>query len=215
LEDFIWIAIALVAGLFSLANKVNKQRQERQGGGPSQAPPQQWPGPVAGPKPGQGPTWGPAPRPQGSGSTWAPSPAPRPGFGQPKPAEAPAPKKEQPKTLVSGDVFTRSLESEGYGTEGVGTEGVGVEGPGVGEGVEDEVYRFSRESESMEKRELAELSDDLVRPERGAYSLAPEAVGAADLQSTLTDSSGLMRAIVLSEVMGKPKALRGRGARRL
>lgn len=213
MEDFIWIVVALVAGLFSIANRINKQRQQQGGTGPSQAPPQQWPGPVAGPKPGQGPTWAPSPGPR-PGPTWAPAPGPRPGSGQAQKPPEPQPKKEVPKTLVSGDVFTRSLESEGYGTEGIGSEGVGAEGPGVGEGVEDEVYRFSRESEIMEKRELAELSDDLVRPERGAYSLAPEAVGAADLQSTLTDSYGLSRAIVLSEVLGKPKALRGRNVRR-
>jgi hypothetical protein len=214
LEDLIWIVVAVVAGLFSIANRIKKQRQQQGGTGPSQAPPQQrWPGPVAGPKPGQGPTWSPSPGPR-PGPTWAPAPGTRPGYGQAQQPAEPQPKKEAPKTLVSSDVFSRGLESEGYGTEGIGSEGVGIEGPGVGEGVEDEVYRFSRESEIMEKRELAELTDDLVRPERSAYSLAPEAVGAADLQSTLTDSAGLSRAIVLSEVLGKPKALRGRGARR-
>lgn len=210
MEDFIWIIFAVVAGLFSIASRVNKQRQQQGGAGPSQGPPR-WPGPVAGPRPGQGPTtWAPQP---GQGPSWAPSPRPtlKPKT-EVKPPEQP--RKEVPKTLVSGDVFTRSLESEGYGTEGIGSEGVGVEGPGVGEGVEEEIYRFSRDSEIMEKRELAELTDDLVRPERGAYSLAPEAVGAADLQSTLTDSAGLSRAVVLAEVLGKPKSLRGRGARR-
>lgn len=219
MEDLIWIIVAAAVGIFSLANKVAQRRQQG-GAGPTQGPtqrPPQWPGPVAGPKPGQGPTWAPSPgpgsRPQGSGPTWAPAPGPRPGFGQPKPPE-PQPKKEAPKTLVSGDVFTRSLDTEGYGTEGIGSEGLGAEGPGIGEGVDDEVYRFSRESEVMEKRGLADLSDDLVRPDQGAYSLAPEAVGAADLQSTLTDSAGLSRAVVLSEVLGKPKSLRGRNARR-
>jgi hypothetical protein len=213
LEDYIWIIVAVIAGVFSLANKAAKWQQERQGGGASQAPPKQWPGPVAGPKPGQGPTWAPSPAPQPR-PTWAPAPGPRPGFEQPPKPVEPQPKKELPKTLVSGDVFSRPLESEGYGTEGIGSEGVGLEGPGIGEGVEEEIYRFSRDSEIMEKRELTELTDDLVRPERSAYSLAPEAVGAADLQSTLTDSAGLSRAIVLSEVLGKPKALRGRGAGR-
>lgn len=214
MEDFIWIIAAVVAGIFSLANKAAK-RQQQGGAGPSQGAPQ-WPGPVAGPKPGQGPTWGPQPGPQpgskpGQGPTWAPSPGPRPS-AKPKPSDQP--KKETPKTLVSGDVFSRSLETEGYGTEGIGSEGVGIEGPGIGEGVEEEVYRFSRESESMEKRVLADLSDSLVRPERGAYSLEPEERGAADLQSTLVDPAALSRAVILSEVLGKPKSLRGRGARR-
>ncbi|HWI61791.1 MAG TPA: hypothetical protein VNT75_08140 [Symbiobacteriaceae bacterium] len=200
MDDLFWIFFAVVGVFVSLAGKAMKQQQGR--AGRSQEAPK-WPGPVAGPRPGQGPTWAPPPASRQPTPSWPPK-AQQPA----KPLEPM--KREAPKTLVSGDVFTRSLDQEGYGTEGIGTEGQGVEGPGVGEGVEDEMNRFSRESEQMERRQLSELTDDLVRPEQNAYAIRVETVDEAGLQGALSDPAGLSRAIVLAEVLGKPKALRGR-----
>jgi len=205
LDDFLWVAIAVIFGLFSVMSKAAAKKQQEQRGRRQQEMPK-WPGPVAGPRPGQGPTWAPAPGPR-----------PMPTLVPKQQQQAAEPKQEvkppAPKTLVSGDVFTRGLDQEGYGSEGFGTEGQSVEGPTVGEGVEDEVYRFSRETAQMEGRHLSELTDDLVQPQAGLYGVAEERPP-VDVQPALADAAGLSRSIVLAEVLGKPKALRGRGVRR-
>lgn len=204
MEDLVWIVVAVIGLIVSVASKAMKQQQ---GGGRPQSGPQ-WPGPVAGPRPGQGPTWAPAP---GQRPTLAP--APKPQAQAPRKAETVAQARPQPaKTLVSGDVFSRSLDAEGYGSEGIGSEGYGTEGPGPTDGVDEEMNRFSRESEQFERRELNRITDHLGRSEAAAVVTAYESTS-ADVQAALGGADSLARAIVLSEVLGKPKALRRRVVR--
>lgn len=195
-----WILVAVIGLIVSVASKAMKQQQ---GGGRQQDTPR-WPGPVAGPRPGQGPTWAPAPGQRPTLTPTAPTP---------RKAETVAQAKPQPaKTLVSGDVFSRSLDVEGYGSEGVGSEGYGTEGPGPTDGVDEEMNRFSRESEQFERRELNRITDHLGRSEAAAVVTAYEGTS-ADMQASLGGIESLTRAIVLSEVLGKPKSLRRRGVR--
>lgn len=209
MDDLFLVIIIALSGLVSYFVKAQKRQQEQ--AGRSQEAPPKWPGPVAGPRPGQGPTWAPAPAPRPASpkppTAWAPKPPPEPKQESPKPAEQ--------RTLVSGDVFTRSLDMEGYGTEGIGSEGLGVEGPGVGEGVEDELNRFSRETELLEQRHLAEMHGRLGGAGQKAAVVTADAGTSAELQAALGDTASLSRAIVLAEVLGKPKALRPRGFRRV
>lgn len=156
-----------------------------------------WPGPVAGPQ-GRG-----FPQP-----SW-PSPQQPPAFPQPMP-RAPAPPAAQ----------------DADRGEGVQTEGYGVEGPAPNDQVEqelsrftnetdrfsrqeiDEVVRFTRESEQFERRQLTELRTSLGKTTEAATVTSDDGFAAPDVSQGLADPASLAQAFVLAEVLGKPKAMR-------
>jgi hypothetical protein len=180
----------------SLLARAAKKTGEQPTGRPTRP---QWPGPVAGP-PGAPPNF---PRP------WSP------GAQQPQAPMAPASPswQEQP-----GRPLTVPLSGEGVGTEG----------PSEGERVEaeinrfdreseqfaqkpmDEVSRFSRETEQFEGRHLTEMKTALTATD-AAIITAGEASG-YDLQGSPDTAASLAQAMVMAEILAKPRALR-RGRR--
>ena len=160
---------------------------------------QQWPGPVA-KTPGM-----PRETPK---TTWAPPAPPQQQPRRQQPQAQLQPRKEATKTLVS---------REGEGSEGMWS---GTEGPARSERVRAEMDRFARDSEQMEHRTLAELShdiagseleqlsDEVYRPEDEAPTVTESERTAWNLQSAIASKDSLAQAVILSEVLGKPRALR-------
>jgi hypothetical protein len=129
---------------------------------------------------------------------------------EPQPQAQLAPKDRG--TLVSSDVFTTKLdETEGVGTEGPQTQ---MDVPDPASNVEQEMSRFEQEADKFRRLQLAQLSDDLVKPDQAPYTVTPDNdTPTPAMQMALSDPDSLARAMVLAEVLGKPKALRGRGRR--
>lgn len=208
MEDWIGVLVFVLFAVVSIAGRAMKQKQQGDNGRQ-----QQWPGPIAG-NPGRmgrpmPPPVRPLQAPPQPTSTWAPRPAAQ---AAPQPQAQALQPKQAPKTLVSGDVFTTSLDD----TEGVGTEGPQgqMDVPDPAADVERELRTFEQESERFGRLQLTQLSNDLVRPDQRAETVTPDETAArADLQAALTDPDSLSRAIVLAEVLGKPKAMRARGRR--
>jgi hypothetical protein len=109
-------------------------------------------------------------------------------------------------------VFTTKLdETEGVGTEGPQTQ---MDVPDPASNVEQEMSRFEQEADKFRRLQLAQLSDDLVKPDQAPYTVTPDNdTPTPAMQMALSDPDSLARAMVLAEVLGKPKALRGRGRR--
>lgn len=181
MEQLFGILIALAVAVVSILAKRGQMQDPRRRQ-------QQWPGPVAQPpqypRPAQVP-----PR--------APSAPPRIPTAPPKPQ--PQPVRPQPRPYVD-------------------LEGVGMEGPGPNDTVETELSRFDREIESETRPQLSDLRFDLAREQlrtdlsqqqdAAEYRIVKEQASA--LQRSLVNRDDLARAVVLSEVLGKPKALRNR-----
>jgi hypothetical protein len=143
-----------------------------------------WPGPVA------------APRNQG----WPPKPAPV----------------WPDRTERQG--ATEGARTEGTRTEGFPSEGLSVEGPKerleeappLADTVQEELRRFDAETAALSRRHLEQLQDDL-EPQEYDWSLPREERQA--VRHLLTDRESLVRAVLAAEILGKPRALRGRNRR--
>lgn len=114
----------------------------------------------------------------------------------------PLPAPPQPRTRTSPPRNDRA-------GEGVATEGVtSMEWAASGESVEQEATRFNARVEGDLSQRLGSLeateAQSMVQPQTGP---------ATELQGALSDRNSLAQAFVLSEVLGKPKALRRRGNR--
>jgi hypothetical protein len=143
---------------------------------------QQWPGPTAPPGiPGY-------PRPMTNSVPRQPSGSPQP----PVPSQWNRPPQPMPRRDADDD------------DEGVSIEGVSVEGPAAGENVQAELARFNQASNRF--GQLGRLKTALHAPEAepAVARLAPDALVGLD------DPQSVARAFVLAEVLGKPRALRGR-----
>ncbi|MBP2017339.1 hypothetical protein J2Z79_000722 [Symbiobacterium terraclitae] len=98
------------------------------------------------------------------------------------------------------------MRSEGFGTEGIRTEGVQSEG-------------FSSEWHDREgvgaSAPLGARSPSAGREGPDSAAEAPALAGPAPspLAAQLLDREGLARAVLLAEVLGKPRALRPYGRR--
>lgn len=104
-------------------------------------------------------------------------------------------------------------------------EGVGTEGPSAGETVQQELTRFGRETERLARPMRGEYRPQLQQYQSHLQQLqtvlhaavapqqpeAAQAGGALDIEQALADRESVARAVVLAEVLGKPKALRGHG----
>jgi hypothetical protein len=183
--DIFGFLIAAAFAGFSLLQRVKKGQQES-GGERRQAP---WPGPVAQPPTGTG-----MPQP-----AWPPAP-PRP----PQQSAQPPQQSAQPPQR-------RSFLDE--------------EGPEDEELVVHEVERFSRESERFDLQQIeglanfeqqsAEFADREFKGLREDLASSDAATVTADetgvdmgLRGALGDPASAARALVLAEVLGKPRALR-------
>ncbi|MGE5672961.1 MAG: hypothetical protein ACM3XM_03620 [Mycobacterium leprae] len=181
MEDLLGIAFMAVMFFVAIYAKANKDAKRQQGQRP------QWPGPVA-----PGPMY---PRPQ-------------------RPMMPPMPPKP-----------TRQPAYPGSSQEGVRLDGVGSseEGPRGDETVDAELQRFNRDidrfegqqlpqfREELEDRHLAELRSDIGAPAEAVPVLQVQTADSGmNLTGMLAERSSLAQAVVLAEVLGKPKALRGR-----
>lgn len=190
--DLLGILVFVVFIFLSLAGKAAQEKERRRReleGRPAAPRSPQWPGPVAGPGlPG----------------------FPRPDFPQrPLP---PRPERAAPAT-------------EPRTGEGVSMEGVGSEGPQPGETAEVEVARFEQASQDVD-REVENVrrgatrvatSDpatrqlgDLARETDVEWAEIADNVVTVRMEGALLSSDNLAQAVVMAEVMGRPKALRGR-----
>ncbi|HYG58812.1 MAG TPA: hypothetical protein VD902_12210 [Symbiobacteriaceae bacterium] len=198
MEDLFGVLIFLVFVGVSLVGRFLKSQQGQQG---QQGQQPKWPGPVANPPRG-------TPKP-----TWAPPAPPRP-QSQPRPGrqQQPAPGGQPRREPVP-----RDISGEGVGTEGAWS---GMEGPGAGDRVYEAANRFSQESDQIARHSLGEvyedtggrhlhrLQDELVRPGDEAAVVTPGESTAWNLQPAMASRDSLAQAVVLAEVLGKPKALR-------
>ena len=174
---------------FAIWQRIQRSRNQ-QGAGQPQT--QTWPGPVAQPPriPGMPrPTWPQAPQP-----TWPE--APRPAAQQP-PAlpqrTAPVIDEEGPEADEQVD---RELERFGWETQQMENRQI------------DEAARFEKQSQEFERRQLADLRGGLTRTTEAAPAVSDEPVSSF---LELADPEATARALVLAEVLGKPKALRKAG----
>lgn len=153
------------------------------------------------------------PVPRGTGIPQWPTPPSRPTAAsrpkpasRPRPARGPAPTADAASEAIGSEgIASEGIRSEGFGSEGLSTEGV------RGEGVRAEVVRS------------APLSTLLRVEEPDAEGTAADAAAgsdpgrAGDLRQAavaqLASREGLAQAVLLAEVLGKPRALRpyGRG----
>lgn len=83
-------------------------------------------------------------------------------------------------------------------------EGVGLEGPSVSESVDTELVQF--ESDRLDRHHLGSSLNEVEAPMevQGEDGAAPE------LAKALARPEALAQAVLFAEVLGKPKALRGR-----
>lgn len=138
-----------------------------------------------------------------------PGPVATPPGGFPRPAQ-PAPPSwsklpRQEKPAASARPTGEGVGTEGVGTEGIGTEGLSsLEGPTANESVAYEMDRFQRESVAMEGRHLERFRTDLEVSEEAAQ---PVSEGQARLDLS---RDRLAEAVVWSEILARPKALRAR-----
>lgn len=189
LDDFLGLLMFVVFLVISMGSKAandarRKRRAEEDGEVPAPRAPQ-WPGPVAGPG--------------------------LPGFPQP---ERPLPPASRPPI---------AMEGEGVGMEGVGSEGAGTEGPAPGDTAEAEIVRFDRQTAEMSRgafmvgqeadaiaasdpgpRQLGMLTE---QPDSDYAALQEEETG-PNLAEALATPASVGQALILSEVLGKPVALR-------
>jgi hypothetical protein len=177
------------------ARKAQQQRDERQRRVPG-AP--QWPGPVAGPGlPGY----------------------PKPSWPQPQRPQPPVPQR-QPAWPSRAEATRPSADDDG--------EGVSMEGAPDAPSVPDELGRFDRETQRLDRPDLGQYRSQFSQYQPNMQRLktalhhtepaeAPRAQVAALadgwMESALADRNSVARAVVLAEVLGKPKAYRGRGRR--
>ncbi|MFZ5817690.1 MAG: hypothetical protein ACOY93_20745 [Bacillota bacterium] len=193
MEDLIGFVVFLVFIGLSAVGRMGRNRQEQQGQGRPR-----YPGPVAG---DSIPPW-PSPRPQ------------RPQQEPPRQAPpAPAPTAPSRRRPMGGEGVTQegrapSLEgrqTEGYGSlEGRALEGVSSMVTGT---LAEERSRFRRETERFRRAG----PESALRPPEVEEA---EAVAEANpLAQVLASKEGLAQAVVLSEVLGKPRALRPFGKR--
>lgn len=186
MEDLIPILVLILFGGLSWVGKM-AQRQGKGSSSPNRPPARpHWPGPVAGPGPG-------APWPQGN--PWPQRPA-----GQPV-AQPARPVSQWPQPVPQ----QAEVDTEGIGTEGFGTEGQSAMGFGS---LADERARFQAEREQFRRSHPEGLLHvRLEEPE----SIEP--VQANPLAAALASKEGLAQAVLLAEVLGKPRALRPFGKR--
>ncbi len=135
-----------------------------------------------------------------------PGPVAGPGVpGYPRPSWPDASPRQQPAPPVARQSPPRPVAASGEGVsggEGIGSgmEGAGLEGPGS-TSAEAEALRFTEETDR-----IGTLARTAIVPEDIGRS---EGV-AVDLKDAFTDRSAVARAVVMAEVLGKPKALRRR-----
>jgi hypothetical protein len=194
-SDIFGLLMFLVFLGVSFAGKLLKNRQQGQDTG-REPRRQQWPGPTAPPGiPGY----------------------PRPAM-PPLPRQSPAPQPSVPMQQSrppQPSVPVRGVDDVG--------EGVGTEGPGAGETVQAELARFDQQTNRLAKPDLgayqprlpqyqahfSRLQTALHRQEAEPVVVAADVV--TGLDDALADPQAVARAFVLAEVLGKPRALRGRG----
>lgn len=189
--DLLGILVFVVLIFLSLAGKAaqEKERRRRELEGKPMAPrAPQWPGPVAGPGfPGY----------------------PQPTF--PQRGLPPRPQPAGPAPQASG--------------EGASMEGVGSEGPQPGETAEAEVARFEQQAQDVDRevenvrREATRFATsdpgtrqlgDLARETDVEWAERADNVVTVQMEGALLSSDNLAQAVVLAEIMGRPKALQGR-----
>ncbi len=189
--DLLGILVFVVLIFLSLAGKAaqEKERRRRELEGKPTAPrAPQWPGPVAGPGfPGY----------------------PQPTF--PQRGLPPRPQPAGPAPQASG--------------EGASMEGVGSEGPQPGETVEAEVAWFEQQAQDVDRevenvrREATRFATsdpgtrqlgDLARETDVEWAERADNVVTVQMEGALLSSDNLAQAVVLAEIMGRPKALQGR-----
>lgn len=189
--DLLGILVFVVLIFLSLAGKAaqEKERRRRELEGKPTAPrAPQWPGPVAGPGfPGY----------------------PQPTF--PQRGLPPRPQPAGPAPQASG--------------EGASMEGGGSEGPQPGETVEAEVAWFEQQAQDVDRevenvrREATRFATsdpgtrqlgDLARETDVEWAERADNVVTVQMEGALLSSDNLAQAVVLAEIMGRPKALQGR-----
>lgn len=179
------------AGL-SVVGRIVKQKGDQPGQAGPQAP--KWPGPVAGPGV---PQW-PQRQPQ--------TPPPWPPQQQPPPVPQAQQPPQEPQRIHRWP--TEQPSSEGYGSiEGGSMEGTSSEGGGLGS-FKAERARFQSESEQF-RRGRPETA--LHHPRSGEPVEQNAEVN--PLLQVLASKEGLAQAVLVSEVLGKPRALRRFGNR--
>lgn len=181
MDDLFGFLFAVAMVGFAIWQRVQRSRNQ-QGAGQPQPP--AWPGPVAQPPriPGMPrPSWPEAPRP----------------VQQPPAAPiqrtAPVIDEEGPEAEEQVD---RELERFGRETQQMENRQI------------DEAARFERQSQEFERRQLADLRGGLTRSTEAAPAVSMEP---ASSFLELSDPETAARALVLAEVLGKPKALRKAG----
>jgi len=205
-ESFLGILVFLLFAAFSLIGKVAKKENDRRGGLPQRPQPPQWPGPVAkqgqpqwpqpGPRPAAPPQWPQAPR------QW---PGPQGQAQNPAPAAPPEPRKKPPQTLFSD-------EGESGSMGGASSEGIGTEGPAAGQTFQADRDQFDRDVAGMSAARLERFTEGLAQLGEDSYALPVEA-GATELDLAMADRDRVAQAVVMAEVLGKPKGLRARHRR--
>lgn len=179
MDNLFGFLVAVFVVGFSIWQRVQRSRNQ-QGAGRPQTP--TWPGPVAQP-----------PRIPGMPSrpTWPE--APRPAAQQP-----PAPP-QRTATLIdeegpeAEEQVDRELERFGRETQQMENRQI------------DEAARFEKQSQEFERRQFADLRGGLARTNEAAPAVSNEPAGSF---LELSDPEATARALVLAEVLGKPKALR-------
>lgn len=182
----------LVVAAFSMIGKLMKAKGGEQP--PANRP--KWPGPVAGPGwPGQG---------QGQNSPW-PQRTPQ---GRPSPPPWP-PQGQQPAqhSLPEVQPMGEGISMEGRRTEGYGSiEAARMEGTSsmVTGGLAEEQARFRQESDQFRRNTPATA---LHRRQKEPVAAVPVAQ-VTPLVEALKRPEGLAQAVLVSEILGKPRALR-------
>lgn len=213
MEDLIGILVFLAfAGISVLGRFLKRQEGQRGAGQPSwpqppMAPPQRsgpqpsqpWPAPQAGPQPSQ--PWpaqqaGPQPGRGPTGPGWPPAPQGPQWPGQPQPVQ---------RTGEGVTLEGRSPSMEGKSIEGRRSEGYSSMTTGS---LAEERARFKEQSARFRRsRPDTALHHPEVEAE-GLEQSAPNPVAQA-----LASKEGLAQAVLLAEVLGKPRAIRPYGKR--
>jgi len=188
--DLLGILVFVLFVFLSIAGKAAQEKERRRRelqGRPAAPRAPQWPGPVAGPG--------------------------FPGYPQPTfPQRPPRPQKLEPVPSQADD-------------EGTSPEGVGMEGPQPGETTEAEVARFEQQTQDVDReaenvrREATRFATsdsgsrqlgDLAQSAAPEYEVKVQMNGNKELQGALLTQGGLAQAVVMAEILGRPKALQGR-----
>lgn len=193
--DLLGILVFVVFIFLSLAGKAaqEKERRRRELEGKPTAPrAPQWPGPVAGPG--------------------------FPGYPQPTFPQRPLPPRPEPAAPAPAAAPQAS-------DAGVAREGAGSAGPQLGQVTEAEVARFEQQAQDVDRevenvrREATRVATsdpgtrqlgDLARVTDVDWAERTDNVVTVQIEGALLSSDNLAQAVVLAEIMGRPKALQGR-----